>query len=106
MLHTVSIWPLAAGLFGAGLFNAIGTPATQADFVRWGYPRWWGRLTGALEMVTAVLIAVPESREVGLILGAAIIVAAILTVLRHREFPHLVPLGAFVALLALAKISS
>ena len=106
MLHTVSIWILAAGFFGAGLFNAIGTPATQSDFVRWGYPRWWGRLTGALEVVTAVLIAVPASRDVGLILGAAIIVAAVLTVLRHREFSHLVPLGAFVVLLALTEISS
>ena len=106
MLHAVSIWLLAAGFFGAGLFNAIGTPATQSDFVRWGYPRWWGRSTGALEMVTAVLIAVPGSREVGLILGAAIIVAAIFTVLRHREFSHLVPLGTFVVLLALTRISS
>jgi hypothetical protein len=25
-------------------FNAIGTPATQSDFARWGYPRWWAAL--------------------------------------------------------------
>ena len=29
-----SIWLLAAGFFGAGLFNAIGTPGTQSDFAR------------------------------------------------------------------------
>ena len=106
MLHTASIWLLAAALFGAGLFNAVGTPATRGDFVRWGYPPWWGRPTGALEMAAAALVALPESREAGLILGAAIIVAAVLTVLRHREFAHLVPLGVFVALLALTGISS
>jgi hypothetical protein len=31
------------------------------------------------------------------------IAAAVLTVLRHRDFSHLVPLGVFVALIALAE---
>lgn len=106
MLHTVSIWLLIAGLFGAGLFNAIGTPATQSDFARWGYPRWWSRFTGGLEIISAVLIALPASRIVGLALGAIIIAAAVLIVLRRREFSHLVPLGAFVTVIALAAISS
>ena len=47
MLHALFIWLLVTGLFGAGLFNAIGTPATQSGFVHWGYPAWWCRLTGA-----------------------------------------------------------
>ena len=106
MVHALPIWLLVAGFFGAGLFNAIGTPATQSGFARWGYPRWWGRFTGGLEMMSAVLIALPVSRIVGLALGAIIIAAAVLTVLRHREFSHLVPLGAFVTVIALAAISS
>ena len=106
MIHALSIWLLVAGFFGAGLFNAIGTPATQSDFARWGYPRWWGRFTGGLEMMSAVLIALPVSRIVGLALGAVIIAAAVLTVLRHREFTHLAPLSVFVAVIALAEISS
>ena len=81
MAHVVSVCMLVAGLFGAGLYNAIGTSATQSSFVRWGYPRWWGSLTGGLEMVSAVLIALPASRVVGLMLGAAIILAAVLTLL-------------------------
>jgi multisubunit Na+/H+ antiporter MnhB subunit len=106
MLHALSIWVLVAALFGAGLFNAIGTPATQSSFVRWGYPAWWCRLTGGLEIVSAGLIALPGSREAGLILGAVIVAAAVLTVSRRREFSHLAPLGGFVALLALAQFSS
>ncbi len=106
MLHTLSIWLLVAAFFGAGVFNAMSTPATQSGFVRWGYPKWWGRLTGGLEILTAVLIALPGSRQAGLILGAVIIAAAVLTVLRHREFAHLAPLGVFVGLLALTEISS
>ena len=102
MIQQVSLWLPGASLFGAGFYNVLGTSATLRDFVRWGYPRWWGRFTGALEMVCAVLIAFSASRIVGLMLGAAIILAAILTVLRHREFSHLVPLGVFAALIALA----
>ena len=106
MVHALSIWLLVAGFFGAGLFNAIGTPATQGDFARWGYPRWWGRFTGGLEMMSAVLIALPGSRIVGLALGAVIIAAAVMTVLRHRDLSHLVPLGVFAALIALVETLS
>jgi len=102
MIHAVSVWLLAAAFFGAGVFNAIGTSRTQSDFARWGYPRWWNVLTGGLEIMTAVLITLPGSRNVGLALGAAIIAAAVMTVLRHRDLSQLVSLGVFVALIALA----
>lgn len=104
MLHSLSIWLLIAAFFGAGLFNAIGTPATQSGFVRWGYPSWWCRVTGALEMAVAVLLAFSATRGLGLLLGAAVIGAAVLTVLRHREFAHLAPLGFFAALLLMTQI--
>ena len=105
MMHAVAIWLLVAGFFGAGLFNAIGTAATRSDFARWGYPRWWNHFTGGLEMLSAILIALQVSRLIGLALGALVVAAAILTILRHREFPHLVPLGVFVALITLAEAS-
>ncbi|WP_267220730.1 DoxX family protein [Dyella silvae] len=105
MIHALSIWLLAAGFFGAGLVNAIGTPTTRSDFARWGYPNWWGRFTGGLEIMSAVLIAIPISRVVGLALGASIIAAAVLTVLKHREFKHLFPASAFVVVIALAELS-
>ncbi|UDL94373.1 DoxX family protein [Lichenihabitans sp. PAMC28606] len=101
-VHAVSLWHLVAAFFGAGIFNAIGTPGTQSDFARWGYPRGWNWLTGGLEMIVAVLIARPGSRDVGLVLGAVIIVAAVLTVFRHRDFSHLLPLSVFGVLLAVA----
>ena len=101
MLHALAIWLLVAAFFGAGLFNAIGTAGTRADFVRWDFPAWWCRVTGGLEMVTAVVIAVPRSRDAGLVIGAVTIAVAAVAVLRHREFSHLVPLGVFAGLLAL-----
>lgn len=54
-----------------------------------------------MEIVVAVLIALPAARVVGLALGAAIVAAAWVTVLRHRDFRHLPPIGAFVVLLGL-----
>jgi len=105
MWHTVSIWLLVAAFLGAGVFNAIGTRA-QRDFARWGYPAWWNVLTGVLEIVTAALISPASTRMVGLALGAVIIAAAVATVLRHRDFTHLAPLGIFAALIALAATST
>jgi DoxX-like family len=106
MVHALSVWLLVAGFFGAGLFNAIGTPRTQGDFARWGYPHWWSFFTGGLEIISAVLIALPAGRIVGLALGAVIIAAAVMTVLRHRDLSHLVPLSVFVVLIALAETLS
>jgi hypothetical protein len=71
-----------------------------------GLPALVGLLTGALEIMSAVLIALPVSRRAGLALGAIIIAAAVLTVLQYREFSHLVPFGVFVTVIALAAISS
>ena len=104
MLHTLSIWLVVVAFFGAGVFNVLGTAATRRSFVRWGYPSWWCRVTGALEIVTAALVAYSVTREAGLILGAVIIAAAILTVLRHRDYSELAPLGLYVVLLALAVL--
>jgi hypothetical protein len=106
MIHAISIWLLVAAFSGAGLFNAIGTHSTREGFVRWGYPSWWHRITGGLEILSAILIALPLGRQAGLVLGAIIIAVALLTVLRHREYVHLAPLGMFLALVALAAFSS
>ncbi|TAU52051.1 hypothetical protein ELH26_04190 [Rhizobium leguminosarum] len=106
MVHLLSIWFLVVAFSGAGLVNAISTSGTRSDFARWGYPRWWGIVTGGLEILSAALIALPVSRIVGVALAAVIIAAAVFTVLRHRDHAHLAPLSVFVTLIALAAISS
>jgi hypothetical protein len=106
MLHTTAVWLLVAAFVGAALFNAVGTRATQDDFARWGYPRWWCRVTGGAEIVAAALIAFPAARDIGIALGAMIIAVAVVTVLRRREFSHTAPLGVFAALLLLAATAS
>lgn len=106
MLHTIFIWLIVAGFAGAGLANAIGPAAQQERFVRWGYPRWWCQTTGLLELATAALVAFPGTQTAGLFIGAIIIAAATVTVVSHREFSHLVPIGVFVVGLVAASVTS
>ncbi|MDP9838675.1 membrane-bound metal-dependent hydrolase YbcI (DUF457 family) [Neorhizobium huautlense] len=106
MLHTIFTWLVVAAFAGAGLFNAIGPAAQRQSFVRWGYPPWWCLLTGLLELATAALVALPATQMAGLIVGAVIISVAAATVVRHREFSHLIPIGIFVVGLAALATSS
>ena len=62
-------------------------------------------MTGLLEIAVAVLILAPNTRSIGLALGTVVIVAAIITVLRHRERSHLPPLVGFLALLAFGALA-
>jgi hypothetical protein len=59
------------------------------------------RSNHALEIISAALIALPAGRVLGMTLGAIIIAAAIVTILRHRDFSHTPPLGEFAALFML-----
>jgi hypothetical protein len=91
-------WLLALAFAGAGVFNAIGGAAVQAQFQRWGYPAWWNLVTAALEGLSAALIVFPETRIWGLSLGAMVLIAAIATVAWRREYRHLPPGLALAAL--------
>ncbi|MGD0722487.1 MAG: DoxX family protein [Roseiarcus sp.] len=91
-------WLLAFAFAGAGLFNAIGGAAAQAQFLRWGYPAWWNFVTAALEVLGAALVVIPETRIWGLALMAMVMIAAIATLARRREYRHLPPGVALAAL--------
>ena len=97
-------WLLAVALAGAGIFNAIGGAAVQAEFIRWGYPAWWNLVTAALEMLGAALIIFPETRIWGLALAAMVLIAAIATVTWRREYIHLPPGVALVALIGIELV--
>ena len=55
-------------------------------------------ITAALEILCAALIVLPETRILGLALGATVMVAAIATVTWRREYMHLPPGLALAAL--------
>jgi hypothetical protein len=58
-------------------------------------------VTGGLEALAAALIATPAARVAGLALGAAICVAAVATVVRHKENGRVAPGAVLTALSAL-----
>lgn len=93
-------WILVAAFLGAGSFNIRGSASTKEGFVRWGYPAWWNVVTGGLELLAAALVAFPPTRLAGLLLGGAICLAAVATIVRHREYAHLPPGVALTALFA------
>jgi hypothetical protein len=97
----VVAWLLALAFTGAGIGNAAGGAAIQAQFQRWGYPAWWNFITAALELLDAVLIVFPETRIFGLALGAMVMIAATATVIRRREYKHLPPCVVFVVLIGI-----
>ena len=98
---TLLAWLLALAFLGACSANAAGSAAIKDEFVRWGYPRWWNLATGGLEALAAALIAMPAARVAGLLLGAAICVAAIATVVRYKEYSRVPPGVILTALSAL-----
>jgi uncharacterized membrane protein YphA (DoxX/SURF4 family) len=100
-LANVVAWLLALAFAGAGIANAVGGAAVQAEFQRWNYPAWWNFVTAGFEVLGAVLIVFPETRILGLALGAIVMIAAIVTVIWHREYKHLPPCIVFVALIGI-----
>ena len=102
MLHLATGAVAAIAFLIAGIVNLSGSNATRTDFVRWGYPAWWCVVTGIMEIGTAALIAWPATRTLGLIVGALIVGAAAATVIRRRDFSHLMPLAVYAVLLVVA----
>jgi uncharacterized membrane protein YphA (DoxX/SURF4 family) len=100
-LVNVAAWLLALAFTGAGIGNAAGGAAIQAQFQRWGYPAWWNYVTAGLEVFDAVLMVVPAARLFGLALGAAVMLAASATVIWRRAYKHLAPCLLFIVLIGI-----
>ncbi|SPB14443.1 hypothetical protein NOV72_01685 [Caballeronia novacaledonica] len=89
----------------AGVVNLAGPGAVKRDFARWGYPAWFRLLCGALELLSAALIAGHQTRVLGLMLSGAIMIGALFTLLRNREpFGHLAPALIFSALVVFTVV--
>ena len=70
--------------------NWIAPPKIANDYARWGYPPRFHYLTAVLEGLSAILLLLPTTRLFGATLGALVMSAAALTLLRHRENGHAV----------------
>ena len=99
-------WFLAAFFLIGGIGNWLLPGNVRADYKRWGYPSWFHRVTAVLEIVSSVLLAVASVRIWGIALGSTVMLAAIATLLRHKEFRHaLLPSTVLLLLLVLTSLT-
>jgi hypothetical protein len=104
MLHLawnlILAWAVAAFFTLGAVINVLAPGSTAAEYRRWGYPDWFHFVTGALELATAVLLAVTATRLLGAGLGGAVMLAAAGTVIVHGEYVRAAPPIAVLILLA------
>ena len=88
-------------LFGLGaMLNLAGPGFVLRFYRRWDYPRGFHYVVGLILAMTALFLAIPETRIWGGILGAMVLFVAIVSLLNHRKYVYAVP--AIVLMLALA----
>jgi DoxX-like family len=93
-------WGLAAFFVVGFVINTFAVGQVGPEYRRWGYPAWFHFVTGGLELVAALLLPVMAARLIGVALGSAVMLAAIATVVWHREYRRAAaPLGVFMLLL-------
>lgn len=85
---------LGVVMAGAGIVNFIGPASVREAFARWGYPSGFHRATGALEIAAGLLLILPVTVQLGAIATAIILIGALGTLIRFRDWSHLP--GAFV----------
>ncbi|MGI4747008.1 MAG: DoxX family protein [Janthinobacterium lividum] len=83
--------PIVLGvvMIGAGGVNFTGPASVRTSFAHWGYPAGFHRVTGGLEVATGLLLLIPSTSRVGAIGSAIILVAAVATLIRYRDWGHL-----------------
>ena len=88
----IDVWlPIVLGIvmIGAGTVNLVGPESVRDSFARWGYPAGFHRVTGGLEVTAGVLLLIPATSRAGAIGSVAILLAAVMTLIRYRDWKHL-----------------
>jgi uncharacterized membrane protein YphA (DoxX/SURF4 family) len=94
---------LGAVAMGLAGFSKFGSAAAlwQARFIAWGYPAWFAKATGAIEMLAAALLCVPRVAPYAACTLVAVMLGALYTVLTKGS-----DLGWSAALVQLAVMSA
>lgn len=96
-----------AVVFGiAGAVQLAGPAFVQRAYERWEMPRKFYRVTGALELLTALFLANAETRVWGVALGAIITFGAVVTLLKSGQYGWSIPGIALLVALVPASLAS
>jgi hypothetical protein len=92
-------------VFGTvGIVQFAGIDIVRRAYLRWGYPAWTVRLTGGVELLAAVLLAISSARPLGVALAAGINFIAVVLLLKNRAYLLALPGIAVTAVLPLALL--
>jgi hypothetical protein len=97
----VLAWALAAFFVIGFVINTFAVKLVGPEYRRWGYPDWFHFVSGGMDIAVAFLLPAAATRPYGVALGSGIMLVAMATVVRHREYHRAVPPLIVFALLAL-----
>src|SRR5882762_3532936 len=84
-------WTVGAILALAGLVNIAGPRRLRETYLRWDFPQRFYLVVGALELIAAAFLAIPEMRVWGIALAGFITFGAVVTLFNHRRYLFAVP---------------
>ncbi|MGB3339399.1 MAG: DoxX family protein [Devosia sp.] len=93
---------LGLAFLGNGVVNAIGPQVMRDNYQRWGFPKGWHLVNGAVCLIIGALLLVPALRPFGFILATLECIAIYATIIWNRDIGHLVPSMVLLVLLGLA----
>lgn len=82
-----------------GLVQFAGIDFVRRAYLRWGYPAWTARLTGGVELLSALLLASASARPLGVALAAGINFIVVVLLLKNRAYLLALPGIAVTAVL-------
>jgi len=92
---------MLAGLFAlTAVLNLAAPGFVRRIYQRWTFARGFYYAVGAAQALTALFLAVPQTRIWGGILGAMILFVTVVSLLNHRRY-----LYAVAAMLAMAALA-
>ena len=92
---------MLAVMFGAAALLNLAAPGfVRRIYQRWAFARGFYYVVGAAQALTALFLAMPQTRVWGGILGAMILFVTVVSLLNHRKYLYAVP--AILAIIALA----
>lgn len=98
------VWLVAAFYILAGVGPLANMKKSSAQYVGWGYPAYWPYVTAVMEVAVGILLFLPQYRMAGVALGIAIMLVAIGTVVRAKEYSHAVPPAVVAIVTALVAL--
>lgn len=93
-------WMLALVFLASGGAKLAALPFELEAFARWGYPRWFMYVTGALEVSGALGLLVPRLSALAGACLAALMVGAVVTHALFAEWPMLLVAATIMLLSA------